>query len=87
MVETDAGLVNFLEKFVEVTKKSGFNVSPTTVYRLDPNWLEPYLDPSLVIKRITTLEEEISLTENQAMAIKQFIEEYDVRQQGKEPDE
>jgi len=52
-------------------------------YRLDPELLKPFLDPSEVIDRVRRLIDKSELTENQKIALKQFIQEYEIRQRGK----
>jgi hypothetical protein len=49
-------------------------------------WLEPYLEPSSIIDRISRLDETSELTEDRKAAIEQFIQEYEMRQQGQDPD-
>jgi hypothetical protein len=40
----------------------------------------------LIIERISRLDETSELTEDRKNAIAQFIQEYDTRQQGQDPD-
>lgn len=87
MIANDEGLVNFLEKFLEKTFSKSGSDGIKEIYRLDPKSLEPYLDPSLVIDRIRSFDENTEFTENQTTALRQFIEEYDLREQGKDPNE
>jgi predicted KAP-like P-loop ATPase len=88
VIGNDEGLVDFLEKFLKTTiTESVSDMVPRNTYRLDSKWIEPYLEPSLVIDRVRRLAETNGLTEDQTNAIKQFIQEYDMRQQGKDPDD
>jgi predicted KAP-like P-loop ATPase len=87
VINDDEGLVDFLEKFLETTiTESESDMVPRKAYRLDPKWLEPYLESSSVIDRVRSLADKSGLTEARTSAIRQFIEEYDLRQQGKDPD-
>src|SRR5919199_111776 len=87
IIENDEGLVNFLEKFLQKdVSEYGSDETQKTDYRIDPKWLEPYLEPSLIIDRISHLDETSELTEDRKAAIAQFIQEYDMRQQGEDPD-
>ena len=87
IIDNDEGLVNFLEKFLQKDlSEYGSNGTQKTGYRLDPKWLEPYLEPSLIADRISGLDETSELTEERKNAIAQFIQEYEMRQQGQDPD-
>lgn len=88
VIGNDEGLVDFLEKFLETTiTESVSDMVPRNTYRLDPQWFEPYLEPSSLIDRVRSLAETNGLTEDQTTATKQFIQEYDMRQQGLDPDD
>ena len=87
IIDNDEGLVNFLEKFLQKdSNEYGSDGTQKTGYRLDPKWLEPYLEPSLIVDRISRLYETSELTEERKTAIAQFIQEYEMQQQGQEPD-
>jgi predicted KAP-like P-loop ATPase len=87
IIENDEGLVNFLEKFLQkgISEYRSDEIEKTG-YRLDPEWLEPYLEPSLIIDRVRSLDETSGLTEDQKTAIGQFIQEYDTREHSKDSD-
>lgn len=88
VIEDDAGLVTFLEKFLQKTYSQYMSdVVGRTNHRLDPRWLEPFLDPSQIVDRVRKLTENSGLTENEKTAILQFIQEYEMRLQGKNPDD
>lgn len=72
----DEGLIVFLEKFLQ--KTFSYSTSDgvlTEHYKLNLKQLEPFLDPAQIIDRIR-IAEESNLTENQKIAISQFIQEY-----------
>ncbi|MEG4329397.1 P-loop NTPase fold protein [Microcoleus sp. herbarium5] len=83
IIDNDEGLVNFLEKFLQkYFSEYGSNGTQKTGYGLAPNWLEPYLEPSLIVERISRLDETSELTEDRKNAIAQFLREYEMQQQG-----
>lgn len=87
IIDNDEGLVNFLEKFLQKDfREYGSNGTQKTGYKLDPKWLEPYLEPSLIVERISRLDETSELTEDRKNAIAQFIREYEMQQQGEGPE-
>lgn len=87
IINNDEELVNFLEKFLQKDlSKDGSKGMQRTGYSLNLNSFEPYLETSLIVDRIRSLNEKSELTETQKTAIAQFIQAYDLRQ-GTEPDE
>ncbi|HEY9602683.1 MAG TPA: P-loop NTPase fold protein [Allocoleopsis sp.] len=85
-IDKDKGLINFLEKFLSKTfSHSGSDLVQRIGYRLDSKSLEPFLEPFQIIDRVRRLAEDSRLTEKQKIAAKQFIKEYEMRQQGKDP--
>lgn len=86
IISADSGLIILLEKFLQKTFSQPLSDAiGKTVYRLDPQWLEPFLDTSQIIDRVKGLIKHKGLTENQKIAINQFVREYEIRQQGKDP--
>lgn len=87
VISDDQGLMTFLEKFLLQTFSWSWSDRVERIhYRLDPKWLEPFLDPSQIIERVRSLAGNTGLTENQKIAINQFIQEFEMRQKGKDPD-
>jgi predicted KAP-like P-loop ATPase len=87
-IGNDEGLVELLEKFLGKTiTQSVSDMVPKKTYKLDLEQLEPFLEPSSVSDRVRSLDEKNGLTEERATAIKQFMQEYDTRQQEKDSDE
>lgn len=85
-IREDRGLITFLEAFLQ----KGFSQSiDDTVgritYRLDPQWMEPFLGPTQIVGRVRNLMTNMDLTENQRKAVEQFLGEYEIRQRGKDP--
>jgi len=87
IIDNDEALVNFLEKFLQkdLSEDSSKGMQRTG-YSLNLNSFEPYLETSLIVDRIRSLNEKSELTETQKTAIAQFIQAYDLRQ-AREPDE
>lgn len=85
--ECDEALIRLLEaaKWVVRSQTMGshsFSEQP----RLDPQRLEPYLDSDEIIDRARDLADEDDLSEDQRIAVQQFIEEYELRDEGEDPD-
>ncbi len=84
-ISEDDCLIELLEAFLsELYSQSA--TGTTTFYRLDPEWFKLYLEPAAIIDRVKTLKDRRDLTPNQKRALKQFIHEYEIRQQGKNPE-
>ena len=87
VIKDDEALVTFLEKFLKRTlRQFSTDVVTETVYRLDPQWLKPFIEPNQIIERVKVLAENNKLSESQKVVLRQFIREYEIRQQGMEPD-
>lgn len=76
IIQKDKDLVKLLENFLSKNRES---------YRLDPQSLAPYLEASEVIGQVRRLADDSDLTENQRIALKQFIKEYEMRERGENP--
>ena len=68
LVASDEGLIWFLESFMDD--------------RFDPMWLQNYIDLDEIYPRVQALQNLDTLTERQRTALKQFLEEADIREQG-----
>lgn len=85
--ESDEALVRVLEAAKRVVRSQTMgSYSFTEQPRLDPQKLEPYLDPDEIVDRARDLVDEDGLSENQRVAVQQFIEEYELREQGEDPE-
>lgn len=86
-VEGDEGLAAFLERFLQRGRiQSSNDVVAKAYYRLDPQQLKPFIEPSQIIDRVRNLAQNRSLSEDQRIAVEQFIQGYETRQQGKNSD-
>nr|WP_199332130.1 P-loop NTPase fold protein [Anabaena lutea] len=72
VIEKDQNLVELLENMLFKDIKGS--------YKLDPQWLSPYLEASEIINRVRNLAEDAGLTETQKVAIQQYIKEYEMRE-------
>jgi len=87
VVESDEGLAEFIERFLSKSYvQSLSDVVGREEYRLNPKYIEPYLDPTIAYQRIKNLEDQPWLTEKQKIAIRQFLREYELLQAGLDPD-
>jgi len=76
-----------VEQFGSTRKSQG--LSDHTVrekYRLDPKWLEPYIDTSKIVDRLKQIRDTSQLDAEKLKAVSQFLHEYDLRMSGKNPD-
>ncbi len=87
IIDDDEGLVNFLENLLPKDfSEDGSNEIQKTGYKFDLSWLEPYIEPSAIVERMSSLGETSELTEDRKNAIAQFIQEYETQQQGQGSD-
>ena len=87
LISTDPGLVKLLSGTLSrgtsrvLTDRVG-----STFYRLDPEWFRPFFDPGTVIDRCRNLLKGSSpLSEKEQLALKEFVEEYEIRESGGNP--
>jgi predicted KAP-like P-loop ATPase len=86
VIDQDADLITIIEAFLTERRiQTVGDIAVRMEPRLDPSWLEPFLDPDKVIERVRRLLESADLTEKQQTALTQFVKEYDLRQQSKAP--
>jgi hypothetical protein len=62
-------------------------VNGRPVSRLDPEWLRPFVDPSLVREAVRALAEEPWLEEREKIAVAAFLRTYEAREKGQDPDD
>ena len=88
MTRSDQNLARLIEAFANKRRSQAIgSYAVRTSLRLDPKWIEDYIDPGKIIDRARSLVESDDVTEDQQAALKQFIYEYDLRQQGKDPND
>jgi predicted KAP-like P-loop ATPase len=87
VIKDDNNLVALLEKFLQKTSSQSMDDRVLRFeYRLNPKWLEPFTDINHVFDRVNELVQNDNLTDRQKIAIKSFIREYNMIQQGLNPD-
>jgi len=87
IVKDDNNLVALLEKFLQKTSSQSMDDRvPMFEYKLNPKWLEPFTDINHVFDRVNKLVQYDNLTDRQKIAIESFIREYNMIQQGLNPD-
>ena len=83
-IKNDKNLLKLLIKFVSITttySSSGTIKNP----RLDPDWFKPFVkDSEKFAERIKKLSKK-RLSEEQKKAVEQFLKEYQLRKEGKDP--
>lgn len=86
-VNGDQGLAEFLEHCLAVSTRIGSEDAAGRKFdRLDPKWLEPYVDVDQITARVRKLTQTIQLSERQQRGVKQFLKEYEFRKAGGNPD-
>lgn len=87
IIATDYGLTSFVEQFGSVRLSQGFgDLAVRKIYRLDPKLLEPFIDPNQIVERLRHIKEAASIDAKKMKAVSQFLHEYDLRINGKDPD-
>ena len=86
-IREDEGLVRFLTLFVQKGFSQGMGDAVGRIrYSLDPKSLEPYLTPEGIIDRVKDILEKQKLDEQERQALECFIDGFEKRQAGKDPD-
>jgi predicted KAP-like P-loop ATPase len=84
---TDDGLVSFVEHFGFIIKSQGLgDLAFRKKYRLDPKWLEPFIDPSEIVDRLRRISDSSQLDAEKTQAVSEILREYDLRMKGENPD-
>lgn len=88
MTDDDNGLLAFLAAFISVGwRQSISDVVGTKTYRLNPKVIQPFLDPASVAKRLPDILARKDIPEEQRHAAEQFLREYRLVEQGKDPND
>ena len=86
VASTDAGLLELLKQLLQQNVVFGGNGPARQRPRLNPKWLEPYLDTRLCFDRLLQLRDRGAIPPEFQAAAHQFILEYELLAQGKNPD-
>jgi len=86
-IENDTGLLSLLASAMQtVYSHSAGDMVSKKQHRLDPEWLSPFLDVEAVANRLKAIRSSDALNEVEEIATEQFLKEYELRKQGKNPD-
>ena len=84
---TNDGLLNFLTKFCSHTRSQTMGDWAVRLHpRLNPTWLERYIDTSACAQRLRALQQAGSVPETAREAVDQFLKELEMLKAGKNPD-
>lgn len=84
---TNDGLVTFLPRFCSHTRLQTMGDWAERLQpRLNPTWLERYLDTTACAQRLTVLQQAGSVPETAREAVDQFLKEFEMLKAGKNPD-
>ncbi len=87
--ENDNSLASLLVQFSRTQKENIIgDYAIHKKYRLDPKWLEPFINPDQIIGKVRKLQKisNNNFSTDQIKAINQFVKEYDLRSEGKNPE-
>ena len=87
-LETDEGLIHFVMQFLsEPMSITMGDVIAKRMVRLDPEWMRHFVDSDQIAERVKILAKRKNLSEDEQKALQQFLIEYDLRKQGKDPED
>lgn len=88
VTKDDRNLAIFIEHFGNIHHvHSQGNLSSSPELHLEPKRLEPFINPDEIIERIRRMINRNDLPDEQIGTAKQFVKEYDLLSQGKDPDD
>lgn len=86
-IQSDDGLFQFLERFTYNTSANKMgDWAVTNQMRLNPKWLEDFVDTSLIATRLASLREKGLVPAEAEVNVAQFFKELKMLQEGKNPD-
>lgn len=84
---SDDNLLKFVSSFLSHTRSQAMgDWAVRLIPRLNPRWLEPYIDTSACAQRLAALQHAGAVPPNAEEAVAQFLKEYEMIGQGKDPD-
>lgn len=84
---SDEGLLSFLPGFLQHTRSQTMGDWAVRLQpRLNPVWLESYLDTAACADRLRELQRRDVVPADSQEAVSQYLTEFDMRQEGKNPD-
>ena len=83
---TDEGLLKFLQKFLRYTKSQTVGDWAVCLQpRLNPASMEDYLDTATCADRLRDLQRNSQVPDSAQVAVSQYLKEFDILQEGKNP--
>ncbi len=87
VVISDEKLLIFLSHFLTQSRGQTFGDSAVNVQpRLNPKWIEEYLEIDVVAEKLQKLESEGQVPESATVVVSQFLKEFKMLKNGKNPD-
>jgi predicted KAP-like P-loop ATPase len=84
---SDGGLLTFLSKFCSHTRSQTMGDWAVRLHpRLNPTWLERYIDTSTCAQRLVALQQAGAVPNSAREAVDQFLKEFEMLKAGKNPD-
>lgn len=84
---SDDGLLTFLSKFCSHTRSQTMGDWAVRLHpRLNPTWLERYIDTSKCAQRLVALQQAGAVPNSAREAVDQFLKEFEMLKAGKNPD-
>ena len=84
---SDDGLLTFLSKFCSHTRCQTMGDWAVRLHpRLNPTWLERYIDTSTCAQRLVALQQADAVPNSAREAVDQFLKEFEMLKAGKNPD-
>lgn len=84
---SDDGLLTFLSKFCSHTRSQTMGDWAVRLHpRLNPTWLERYIDTSTCAQRLVALQQAGAVPNSAREAVDQFLKEFEMLKAGKNPD-
>lgn len=84
---SDEGLLNLLPKFLQHTRSQTMGDWAVRLRpRLDPRWLESYIDTAATTARLQRLQRDDKVLDGAREAVSQYLTEFEMLQSGKNPD-
>ena len=88
ILSSDEDLLSFLPKFLQYTQSQTLGDRAVRRQpRLDPTWLESYLDTAACTDRLRDLQRNDDVPAYAQEAVSQYLKEYDMAQDGKNPND
>jgi len=88
VIKDDQKLAELLERCLASNSSIGFgDAVGRRNDRLDPKWLEPYVDVEQLVSRARNLAKSDAPLDRQRRAVNQLIKEYEIRKRGGNPDD